>query len=264
MTATNFGARMREWRRNRGLSQLDLAARAGVSQRHISFIETGRSRPSREMVVHLGRFLDIPPREQNLLLTSAGHAPAFSETPLDQLHEIAGVLDFMLTAHEPNMAIVVDRQWNVIRANDPAMWFVSRVLPTQPEWARPLNVMKVNFHPDGVRSHMVDWESTAAVLLGRLERDVALYPSDGELHHLLDEVRTYSGVDSLRRPLHAPGGDLLVPATYRVEGEEISLFTTISVIGDAHDLTLAELRLETFWPMDRITAERWKRVVGRM
>ena len=262
MPTLEFGSRLREWRRARGLSQLDLAARAEVSQRHISFIETGRSQPSREMVVHLGRFLDIPPREQNLLLAAAGHAPAYNETPLHELDEIAGVLDFMLTAHEPNMAIVVDRQWNVIRANDAAMKFVELLFPMTPDWAMPLNVMRLNFHPEGLRSHMVDWESTATALLGRLERDVASYPSDRELRDLLDEVRMYPGVHSLGRQLHAQIQDLLVPAVYRIGGGEISLFTTISIIGDAHDLTLAELRLETFWPVDQMAAQLWDLHVG--
>jgi transcriptional regulator with XRE-family HTH domain len=260
--STTFGSRLREWRHIRGLSQLDLAARADVSQRHISFIETGRSRPSREMVVHLGRSLDIPPREQNLLLTAAGHAPQFGETPLDQLDEIAGVLDFMLTAHEPHMAIVVDRQWNVIRANRAAMRFVELMYPEPADWFTPLNVMRLNFHPEGLRGHMVGWEPTAAALLARLKRDAASYPSDLKLHDLLDEIQGYPGVDELRRQLRAEGGDLLVPATYLIDGEEISLFTTISIIGDAHDLTLAELRLETFWPMDQITAKRWEQLVG--
>lgn len=216
------------------------------------------------MVVHLGRALDIPPREQNLLLAAAGHAPAFTETPLQQLGEIAGVLEFMLAAHEPNMAIVVDRQWNVTRSNNAALAFVSMLFPTPPDWLMPLNVMRLSLHPEGVRSHMVDWESTAAALVARLERDVASFPSDSELADLLDEVRAYPDVASLDRVLGARGRDLLVPATYVIDGEEISLFTTISIIGDAHDLTLAELRLETFWPMDQTSALRWEGLQERL
>jgi len=264
MSRTTFGAQLRQWRRAQGFSQLDLAARAEVSQRHVSFLETGRSRPSREMVIHLGQVLDVPPREQNLLLLAAGHAPAFTETPLDELEQIAGVLDFILEAHEPNIAIVVDRQWNLIRANRAATVFISTLFPAPPSWAvPPLNLMRLNFHPDGTRRHMVGWESTAAALLRRLERDVASHPHDRSLRDLLDEVRSYPRVDALPRPGPDPGaGDLLVPATYVIDGEEVSLFTTIAIIGDAHDLTLAELRLETFWPVDPSSAERWKRLIA--
>lgn len=248
---------LRDWRQDRGLSQLELAARAEVSQRHVSFIETGRSRPSREMVIHLGLVLDVPAREQNLLLLAADHAPAFDETPLDDLEHIAGVLDFILEAHEPNIAIVVDRGWNLVRANRAATRFTSILFPESPEWAAPrLNVMRLNFHPDGLRRHMVDWERTTAALLRRLERDVASHPHDPDLRALFDEVRAYPQVETLPRQL--PGaGDLLVPVTYAIHDEEVSLFTTIATIGDAHDLTLAELRIETFWPMDESSRRTW-------
>jgi len=262
MSRTTFGAQLREWRLALGFSQLELAARADVSQRHVSFLETGRSRPSREMVIHLGHVLDVPPREQNLLLLAAGHAPAFNETPLDELEHIAGVLDHILESHEPNIAIVVDRQWNLIRANRAATVFTSTLFPEPPTWAAPpLNLMRLNFHPDGMRRHMVGWESAAAALLRRLERDVASHPHDRSLRDLLEEVRSYPSVDTLPRQIPKAGaGDLLVPATYMIDGDEVSLFTTIAIIGDAHDLALAELRLETFWPADPLSAERWKRL----
>jgi transcriptional regulator with XRE-family HTH domain len=232
------------------LSQLDLAARAEVSQRHISFIESGRSRPSPEMVIHLAEVLEIPPREQNLLLNAAGHAAAYSETPLEDLHEIERVLGFMLAAHEPHPAIVVNRQWDVVKSNDPASRFTSLLLPQPPSWAAPLNVMRLTFHPDGLRQHVIDWEAGASRLLRRLERDVASHPNDPDLRRLLEEIRGYPGVRDLGHSPRPSAGDLLVPITYRVAGNVISLFTTIAIIGEAHDLTLAELRLETFWPVD--------------
>lgn len=264
MRRTTFGAELRVWRRAQGFSQLELATRAEVSQRHVSFLETGRSHPSREMVIHLGHVLDVPPREQNLLLLAAGYAPAFNETPLDELEHLADVLDFILQAHEPNVAIVIDRQWNVIRANRAATMFTAKLFPEPPTWAAPpLNVMRLNFHPDGMRRHMVGWEHTATTLLRRLERDVALHPHDASLRDLLDEVRGYPRVDALpRQGPDTRSADLVVPATYVIEGEEVALFTTIAIIGEAHDLTLAELRLESFWPVDRLSAERWKRLVA--
>lgn len=257
---TSFGAQLRSWRRVQGVSQLDLASLADVSQRHISFIESGRSRPSREMVIHLAGVLDVPPREQNLMLTAAGHAPAYSETPLEDLDEIAEAIEYMLASHEPQMAIAVDRRWDVIRANTVATRFMSTLFPEPPSWATPMNVMRINFHPDGLRQHTVDWESSAARLLKRLERDAAAYPSDPELHSLLAEVLDYPGVDQLQRGPRPEVGDLVVPITYRVGDNEISLFTTISIIGDAHDLTLAELRLETFWPANDESKRSWQRL----
>ena len=260
---TMFGDRLRTWRSAHGMSQLDLASRADVSQRHISFIETGRSRPSREMVIHLADILDVPPREQNLLLAAAGHSPAYSETALEDLDEIREALDYMLAAHEPHLAMVVDRRWDVVRANSVATRFMSRLFPTPPDWATPMNVMRLNFHPEGLREHTVDWMSSAAALLRRLERDAASHPNDAELGNLLEEVRAYPGVDSLPGTPRPRDGDLLVPVTYRVADDEISLFTTISIIGDAHDLTLAELRLETFWPVDDASRRSWQRLFAR-
>ena len=261
---TTFGSQLRLWRHSQGLSQLELATRADVSQRHISFMESGRSRPSPEMVVHLADILEVPPREQNLLLTAAGHAPAYTETPFADLEAIGEVLEFMLAAHEPNLAIVVDRRWDVVRANGVARRFMSEVVPELADWASPMNVMRLNFHPEGLRLHTVDWEISAGALLRRLERDAARQPHDVGLHDLLVEIRGYPGVDALSRPALSEIGDLLVPVTYRIAGNEISLFTTISVIGDAHDLTLAELRLETFWPIDEESRRHWQPLVDRL
>jgi transcriptional regulator with XRE-family HTH domain len=256
---TIFGTELRQWRQTRGLSQLDLASRAEVSQRHISFLETGRSKPSREMVLHLGRTMEVPPREQNLLLAAAGHTAAFSETPLDAIPDIAAVLDRMLQAHEPNPALIIDRQWNVVASNTAAVRLTALLFPEPPAWlTSPPNIMRLTFHPEGLRRHMVGWGQSATALLRRLERDAASYPNDGALQRLLAEVRSYRGVDALDRDRRQPeASDLLVPFTYVIDGDEISLFTTIAVIGDAHDLTLAELRIETFWPMDQRSAERW-------
>jgi hypothetical protein len=211
------------------------------------------------MVVHLGQILEIPPRELNVLLMSAGLAPAHRETPLDDLDQISTVLDFILAAHEPNMAIVVDRGWDVIRANRSASLLTARLLGEPPPWAGPRpNVMRLNFHPDGLRRHMPEWERSAAALLRRLERDVAMYPNDRRLQELAEEVRGYPGVESLPPRSELPTAeDLLVPMAYAIGGARVELFTTIATIGDAHDLTLAELRIETFWPMDDKSRRTW-------
>lgn len=259
---SEFGSSLRRWRATRGVSQLDLARRADVSQRHISFLETGRSRPSREMVLHLGRALDVPPREQNQLLTAAGLAPAFTEYDLADVPQILEAVDFMLTAHEPHMAVVVDRRWDVVAANGSAFGLMAALFPDGPPGPEnaALNLMRLSFHPDGLRHHMDGWEATGVALRRRLERDVLEHPSDSDLASLLTEVVAYPGVGDLATHSEVATGDLLVPTTYVVGQERISLFTTIAVIGDAHDVTLSELRIETFWPVDAASAEAWRRL----
>lgn len=260
MSTRTFGDNLRDWRRTRGLSQLELASRAGVSQRHVSFIETGKAKPSREMVIHLGHTLEIPFREQNLLLLAAGHAPEFRETPLDGLGHLSAVLDTMLEAHLPHMAVIVDRRWDLVRFNDAAAAFTARLFSSPPAWIEPpLNLMRLSLHPDGLRPHMREWERSAGALLRRLRRDAASHPHDRQLQALLEEVLAYPDVVSLPDEGRAArAGDLLIPTTYVVDGVPISLFTTIAIIGDAHDLTLAELRLETFWPVDEESDRAWR------
>lgn len=260
MATTTYGEILKQWRATRGVSQLDLASRAGVSQRHVSFIETGRSRPSPEMVTHLGITLDAPPRERNRMLLAAGYAPAHSETPLDELDNVTPVLDVILESHMPNPAFVVDRRWNLTRANQAATTLTGLLFPAPPSWIEPpLNIMKLSFHPEGTRPHMEDWETTASFLLRRLERDAASHPGDKGLQDLLEEVLSYPDVAALHdTPVLPSAEELLVTATYHLAGKPVSFFTTISVIGDAHDLTLAELRLETFWPADEDSNAHWE------
>ena len=259
MGMTTYGDLLKQWRTTRGVSQLDLATRAGVSQRHVSFLETGRSRPSPEMVTHLGITLDAPPRERNRMLLAAGYAPGHSETPLEELDDVTKVLGVILESHMPNPAFVIDRRWNLALANQAATVLTGLLFPTPPSWIEPpLNVMRLSFHPDGMRPHMEDWEKTASFLLRRLERDAASHPGDEGLQDLLAEMLDYPDVAELREVTMLPSADeLLVTATYNLAGKTVSFFTTISVIGDAHDLTLAELRLETFWPADAESNERW-------
>ncbi len=258
-----FGEQLRLWRRRRGLSQLELGSRADVSQRHISFLETGRSRASAEMVLLLAAVLAIAPREQNRLLLSAGHAPAFPERPLAQLTAVSATLDRILAAHEPHVAFVIDRSWNVLRANAAAGVLLALALPGALAAADlPLNVARASLHPDGLRRCMPHWEQSAARLLRRLERDAEAQPHEAALQALLADVRRYPDVTSLPT-LGLPGEpDLLACTQYHLAGEDVAFFTTIMTIGDAVDLTLAELRLETFWPADPHSRAVWTRLVA--
>ncbi len=248
----------------RGLSQTELAVRAMVSQRHISFLETGRSRPSREMALNLARVLDIPPREQNVLLATSGHAPEHPETSLDSIPSVRDALAIMLDAHEPNGAFVIDRCWDVVTSNAPARRFITWALRDSPKrmTSRP-NVMRMCFRPDGLRPHIVHWERPATALLRCLERDVASFPNDEDLRALLAEVRSQPGCEGLGLQGPARGTrQPVTPTAFVVDGEEVPLFPMITVIGDANDLTLSELRILTLWPVDGQSAERWSTAFG--
>lgn len=237
------------------MSQLDLAVAAEVSQRHLSFLETGRSKPSPEMVVHLGRSLDLPLRDQNLLLGAAGFAPAFAERGLDDpdLDQVRQVLTTLLAAHGHYPAYVVDRGWDLVMANP-----IAGLLTTLAEGAPPPevagNVLRLSLHPAGLRPVIVNWRQLATSLLHRLERELTHSPHNERLQELFDEVRDYPGIADLPpRSLLPDGNDLVLPLHVNVNGTSLRFFTTITTIGAPFDITLEELRLETLLPADTAT-----------
>lgn len=239
----------------RRMSQLDLAVAAEVSQRHLSFLETGRSKPSPEMVVHLGRSLDLPLRDQNLLLGAAGFAPAYAERGLDDpdLDQVRQVLTTLVSAHGHYPAYVVDRGWDLVMANP-----IAGLLTTLVDPAPPLevagNVMRLSLHPAGLRPVIVNWHQLATSLLHRLERELAHSPNNERLRDLFDEVRDYPGIADLpARSMLPDGSDLVLPLHVDVNGTSLRFFTTITTIGAPFDITLEELRLETLLPADPAT-----------
>ncbi len=247
-----FGHKLRDWRTSRHLSQLDLAADAGVSQRHISFLETGRAKPSREMVIHLAATLDVPLRQRNELLDSAGFSPAYRERGPDdaQLAQVHGVLNRLLEAHEPFPAYIVDRLWNLVAANGIAARLIALVLPPGAEPSQiGGNVMRLMLHPAGARTAVANWEAVAGVLLRRLAREVAERPGDVELAELHAEALGYVDQSAVNVTESAPQADeLLVPIVLITPLGDLETFTTIATIGAAHDVTLEELRIETLLP----------------
>lgn len=248
-----FGQELRRWRTTRRMSQLELASAAEVSQRHLSFLENGRSKPSPEMVVHLGRMLDLPLRDQNLLLTAAGFAPAFAQRSLDdpELDQVRRVLSTLLDAHGHYPAYVIDRGWDLVLANPIAAVVMGSVDPP-PEIAG--NVLKLALHPDGLQPLIRNWRSFSISLLHRLQRELEHSPHDDHVRRLLDEVMTYPGIDDLpERPSLPTGKDLLVSMEVELHGVELRFFTTITTIGAAFDITLEELRMETLLPADEAT-----------
>jgi transcriptional regulator with XRE-family HTH domain len=250
------GDLLRDWRQRRRLSQLDLSNEAAVSARHLSFVETGRSKPSRELVLHLAEHLDVPLRERNSLLMAAGYAPVYRERSLDdaEMDPVRGALDMILAGHEPHPAVIVDRLWNLVTANDAALsLFASGVAAHLLE--PPVNVIRLGLHPDGLAPRMRNLAELAEHLLVRLQRQLAVAP-DPDLEALFEEVLTYPGVTPRSPVVSDPTTLLFVPMELvTVDGQELSMFSTLATFGTALDITLAELSIESFFPADATTEE---------
>jgi transcriptional regulator with XRE-family HTH domain len=258
-----FGHLFREWRTRRRLSQLDLSVEAGVSSRHVSFIETGRARPSREMVLMLARVLDVPLRDRNELLMAAGYAAMYRATDLDApaLEQARRALDFMLRQQEPYPAIVVDRNWTLLKANAGAGRLVETFADPSAadEWGG--NAMRLMFHPRGLRPHIVNWEAMAAALIQWLHRDVLSGLGGAETRQLLDELLSYPGVPPRWRTLDLDVSTApFLPIEFRKGDLHLRFFSTLTSLGTPHDITLQELRVEAFFPADAETEQAARRL----
>jgi transcriptional regulator with XRE-family HTH domain len=253
LDAAPFCDLLKEWRTRRRLSQLDLATDAEISQRHLSFMESGRAKPSRDMVLRLAEQLDIPLRKRNQLLLAAGFAPGFSERKLDDrsLAPAMRAVEQVLKGHEPNPAIAVDNQWNMIAANDAIGSFLADIGDTallQP----PVNVLRLSLHPRGLAPRILNLGSWRAHLLGRLKRQVEV-SGDDRLEKLLAELSAYPGQPGVPKSLADDGNDIAVPLRMRMNGEVLSFISTITVFGTPLDISLSELAIETFFPADEAT-----------
>lgn len=249
---TDFGSSLRRWRTSRRFSQLQLAVEADVSSRHVSFLETGRARPSREMIVHLSTVLEIPLRDRNQLLQSAGFAPVYSHRDITapEMESIRRVLRTILDANEPNPAAVVDRKGDLIDANAAALHLLGSVVePNSPALLPMINFNRITLHPEGIRKRTTNWEELGATVLQRLEQEQRHRQADTELQSILDEVLNYEGVAALRhQALPSSGAGLVIPLRITtLDGRHRSFISTIATIGAPHDVTVDELRLETFY-----------------
>lgn len=249
-----IGVMLRTWRHKRGLSQLDLSLRASVSSRHLSFLESGRSKPSREMVLHLCRVLQVPLRESNDLLLAAGFAPAHAESPLDgpALRAANAAIDLILAHQEPYPAVVMDRHWNLVRTNAAAARFFAKLVgPADP--ARPANVVRLVFANDGLRPLLANWAEVAASLLDRVRREAPGGVIDAPLQRLLDEIDGDRAIARLPPPpaVAAP----LVALQFRKDDLALDFFSTVTTLGTPRDIALQELRIECFFPADERTRE---------
>jgi transcriptional regulator with XRE-family HTH domain len=255
------GYHLREWRRRRRMSQLDLACEAEISSRHLSFVETGRSTPSREMVLRLAERLEVPMRERNLLLIAAGYAPVFAERDLDSPELMAArkAIDIILEGQKPYPAIAIDRHWNVVATNGALPQLLEGV--DAAVLGPPLNVMRASLHPKGLAPHIVNLPEWRMHMLGRLRRQIEL-TADRLLVDLLAEAQAYGPVSRLAAGLATANDEMIAPLIVEVAGQVLSFFTTTLVFGTPVEVTLSELTVESFLPADAETAAAVRRFAG--
>jgi transcriptional regulator with XRE-family HTH domain len=252
---SGFPPLLKTWRQKRRLSQLDLALSSGVSQRHVSFLESGRAKPSRNMILQLSETLEVPLRERNDWLTAAGFAPLFKARPLDdpQMAQVMNAVRMMLANHEPFPAIAIDRAWNIRMSNAPFdllsamigadLW--QRVGGTQ------RNLMRLFFHPNGIRPFVTNWKAIAPLLWHRAQREAEALGGQ-EMKQVLAELSQYQDADTLWAAEDAALVPVL-PLEVEKDGARISLFTVIATFGTAQDVTADELRIESLFPADEAT-----------
>jgi transcriptional regulator with XRE-family HTH domain len=265
--APSFGDVLRHWRAARRMSQLTVATEAEISARHLSFLETGRAQPSREMVLLLAGVLDVPLRERNALLVAAGFAPVYQETPLaaPELSQVHRALGFMLTQQEPYPALVVDRHWDVLMQNEGANRLFHLFLDREAaaEVPGPPNAARLTFHPRGLRPYITNWEVLAGPLIQQIHREAVGGIPDEGTRRLLDELLAYPDVPTRWRIPDPKAQSMpLLALALRKDSLALRFFTTIATIGTPQDITLQELRVECFFPADDATERLVRGLAG--
>lgn len=256
----HVGEHLRQWRQRRRLSQLDLALDAEISARHLSFMETGRAAPSRDMLMRLAERLDVPLRERNVMLVAGGFAPAFPQRTLDDpaMRLARDALEAVLKAHEPNPALAIDRHWNLVSANRMVTPLLGDVAPKLLQGK--VNVMRLGLHPDGLASRTVNLHEWRDHLLERLHRQCET-TADAELIALHDELKAYP-VPPRTGPPPKPSESVIVPFKLRLNDDVLSFISTTMVFGTPLDVTLSELALEAFYPADEATSRKLREIAA--
>jgi transcriptional regulator with XRE-family HTH domain len=259
----DFAAALRYWRVKRGWSQLRLSGESGISQRHLSFLENGRAQPGREIILKLGLVLDIPLRQRNAMLLAAGFAPAYRERALSdpEMDAVKQALDFMLAQAAPYPALVVDRLWNLVMHNEPAARMMRFFLGLPAGAPIPgdgsVNVLKLTLDPNGLRRRIVNWEDVCSDLLHWVQREAMGDGPGSEASALLNELLALPGMAQATGQPNLDRRALpFLPVILSKDGVELNLFTTITTLGTPHDVTVHELRLESFFPADE-TSRQW-------
>lgn len=253
-----YSALLRHWRGRRGLSQLDLALAADVSARHISFLETGRAKPSRDMILRLAAALEVPLRDQNLMLDAAGFPSEFGSPSLEDglPPAIVHAIERMLAQHEPYPMVVMDRKYDVLRVNDGAQRLLARMITDPDAVPSATNAFRMLFDPRLVRSFVVDWERVARALLSRLHRESLARPGDEELAALVRDLFEYPDVpETWRQPDFSIPSEPILSVGFRVGDFELRFMTMITVFNAPQKITLEDLRIESYFPMDDATTK---------
>ncbi len=258
---TGFGSLLRQWRTARRMSQQQLAIESEVSTRHISYVENGKSSPSREMVLILASALDLPLRERNSLLSAAGFAPVYRETNLTspEMLPVRHAFDTILAHHDPYPAVVLTRGWDLVQMNAAFQRLFTFLLtpPFDPIVGR--NVMHSLFHPQGVRPYVVNWDEVAGFLIDRLYRESIVELETSESRKLLDDLLAYPNVPSRMREVDlAQAPRVCITVTLEKDDTRLDLFSTLTTLGTPLDVTAQELRIESYFPADETTGE-WLR-----
>jgi transcriptional regulator with XRE-family HTH domain len=257
----HIGEHLRQWRLRRHLSQLDLAGDAEISTRHLSFVETGRAAPSRDMVLKLAERLNVPLRERNVLLVAAGFAPAFPQRALDDpaLKSARAAIDLMLRAHEPNPALAYDRHWHLVSSNRMMMPLLAGT--PQHLLTPPVNIMRLALHPEALAGRTVNAAEWCGHLLERMRLQCEATADPG-LIKLYEELKSYP-IPARSAPL-PPDNNVAIPFKLRFEGEVLSFLSATMIFGTPLDVTLSELALEALYPADEFTAGRMRALAARL
>jgi transcriptional regulator with XRE-family HTH domain len=255
--ASEVGALLKDWRARRGKSQLDLSLDTGVSQRHISFVESGRSVPSRVRLLDLADALDVPLRERNTLLLAAGYAPIFSEAAWDEpeISCVSNALKRLLRQHEPFPAFVMDRYWNVLMTNEAAPRFFGRFIDLDAH-PKPRNLLRLTFDPSGLRPFIANWEEASRGLLARVYRESVGRSLDGKTKALLVELMSFPDVKAERTAPNASDSLPVIPLAFAKGGERLSYFSIVATVGAPQAVAAQELRIESLFPADEATERR--------
>jgi transcriptional regulator with XRE-family HTH domain len=257
--ASAFGQRLKQWRLQRGRTQLELALVSGFSQRHVSFLESGRSRPSRSTVVILAEALDVPVKDRNDLLHAAGFAALYSQEPLDsqRLHHALAALESVVQSHRPFPAIVVDRAWNVLGGNDNAFALFQRFIdhPIAGDTSKPLNAMGACLEHDGMRPYILNWRPFASSLVVHLRQTLAYGGENADVRKLIERIESDPEFRAYGRDSAEAVDTPVATLSLARDGVRVDLFTLLSTFATAHDASLSELRVETFFPANDASRE---------
>ena len=263
---SELGDLLRYWRDVRGVSQLELSLEAGISQRQISFIESGRSAPGRDTLLTLAQTLDVPLRERNALLLAAGYAPLYSEAPWNaqEMHSVIRALERVVRQHEPFPAIVMDRHWNVLMTNDAAPRFFNQFIDMASREG-PRNMLHLIFDPKGMRPFVADWDNVSRSLLQRVYRETVGRVIDDDTTRLLDELLGYPDVPRDWKAYNAPSGASampVIPLGFVREGVVLRYFSMVTSVGTPTTVAAQELRLECMFPADDATEARHQQLLA--